>query len=259
VAFEKQGGEENIRMRGLRMLGGLAAVLILACAAAAPVVEAEPVEFTLERRFENENPRYKAMSDAERIAVVARWAIDGGGFDGELLALATAVALRGDATAQYVVGVVYKYPEWRRPGSRIEPDSAQAHSWLLKAALAGNPHTAAEVGDNLFQGYGVAPNEEEALRWFETAAEAGHVRAQYLAGRIHLQRYYETFDPEDEEIGREWMELAAENGDEDAIRLLDELDGTEAAHQEHLDSGEESPSENRQEEFNWSFEPVETE
>jgi hypothetical protein len=210
-------------MRSLRMLGGLATVFILAC------------------------------------AVLSRWATEQGGFDVELLALATAIALRGNATAQYVVGVADKYPEWRRPGSRIEQDSAQAHSWLLRAAEQGNPYAAGEVGDNLLRGDGVAQNEEEALHWFETAAEGGHVRAQYLAGYIYLKRYYETSDPEDEEMGREWMELEAEDGDEDTIRLLNELDGIEAAYQKYLDSKEEPSSESRQENRKWALEPVETE
>jgi TPR repeat protein len=255
----ESGREEDILMNGLRMLGGLATVFILACAAAVPELGSEPVELTLEKRFENKNAEYKALSDPERITVLSRWATEQGGFDGELLALATAIALRGDATAQYVVGVVYKYPEWRRPGSRIEQDAARAHSWFLRAAEQDYPYAAAEVGDDLFRGDGVAQDEEEALRWFETAAEAGHVRAQYFAGRIYLGRYYESFDPEDEELGREWMELAADNGDEDAIRLLSELDGIEAAHQKYLDSLEEPPSESSREEHEWSFAPVETE
>jgi hypothetical protein len=95
----KQGRADYLPMKGLRMLGGLATVLILACATTVPEVNAEPVEFTLERRFENKKPEYKALRDPERITVLSRWATEQGGFDGELLALATAIALRGDARA----------------------------------------------------------------------------------------------------------------------------------------------------------------
>jgi TPR repeat protein len=104
----------------------------------------------------------------------------------------------------------------------------------------------------------VAQNEEEALGWLETAAEAGHVRAQYLAEYLYLKRYSETYSQEDEAIGREWMELVAENGDEDAIRFLSELDEIQAAHDDNLNSDEQPPSESRQEKRDWSFDPVET-
>jgi hypothetical protein len=241
------------------VLAGLAMVLIMGCASSGPKVQQEPIEITFESIFENDNPQYKALSDRERVGVLSHWAAEQDGYDRDLLTLVTFIALRGDAEAQYVVGMVHKFPFWRKPGSEIEQDTAEAHSWFLKAAEQGNPYAAAQAADDLLYGDGVAQDQEEALRWYEAAAEADHAYAQYMTGYLYLERSLDTNSQEDADRGMDWIQKAAENGDEDAIELLSYLDEIQAASEDQPPSEETPPSESSQGKSVFSFEPVETE
>jgi hypothetical protein len=241
------------------VLSGLAVILIMGCGSSGPGVRKEPVEITFETIFENDNPKYKALSDRQRVAVLSRWAADQDGYDRDLLTLVTFIALRGDAEAQYVVGMVHKFPFWRKPDSEIEQDTAGAHAWFLKAAEQGHPYAAAEAADDLLRGDGVAPDRAEALRWYEAAAEADHAHAQYMTGYLYLERSLETNSQEEADRGMEWIQRAAENGDEEAMDLMNYLDEVEAASGDPPPVEQPPPSDSGQKKSTFSFEPVTTE
>jgi localization factor PodJL len=56
---------------------------------------------------------------------------------------------------------------------------------LQSAAVAGDPAAAYEVATRLAEGRGVPANLEEAVRWFELAAERGLAPAQYRLGSLY--------------------------------------------------------------------------
>ena len=65
------------------------------------------------------------------------------------------------------------------------------------------------LGDMYYYGKGVSKDLEEALRWYEKAAENEHAQAQYWLGRMY---YYGKGVPEDHEKASYWWKKAAENG-----------------------------------------------
>jgi TPR repeat protein len=237
------------------VLGGLAVILIVGCASSGPEVRKEPVQ-TFETVFENNNPEYKALSDRQRVVVLSRRAAQQDGYDRDLLTLVTFIARRGDAEAQYVVGMVHKFPFWRKPDSGIEQDTSKAHSWFLKAAGQGHPYAAVEAAEDLLRGDGVAPDRVEALRWYEAAAEADHAHAQYMAGYLYLERSLETNNQEDADRGMEWIQRAAENGDEEAVDLMNYLDEIKAASDDPPPAEQPPPSDSGKKKSVFSFEPV---
>jgi localization factor PodJL len=56
---------------------------------------------------------------------------------------------------------------------------------LRAAAFAGNAAAAYEVATRFAEGRGVAPNAEEAARWFDRAAKMGFVPAQFRLGSLY--------------------------------------------------------------------------
>jgi TPR repeat protein len=89
--------------------------------------------------------------------------------------------------------------EWNlHPGQRQHSDAAfKLANWHL---------TAQEIG--------------KALRWYERAANAGHVRAQYNLGLLYLKGEHVPWDGF---TGTAWISKAAKNGDAKAQALLQRL------------------------------------
>ncbi|MDE4175212.1 tetratricopeptide repeat protein [Phaeobacter sp. PT47_59] len=91
-------------------------------------------------------------------------------------ALFKSAAARGNAEAQYYLGLLYGN------GTGVEADPTEAFTWLLAAAENAHVDAAFELSRAYSRGAGTAENTAEALRWLQTAAEAGHAEAQfYLA------------------------------------------------------------------------------
>ncbi len=66
-------------------------------------------------------------------------------------------------------------------------DEAGAVEWLKRGAAAGSAACCDSLGDRYRKGHGVKPDDHEALRWFQKAAEAGdeeaEARVKELEGR----------------------------------------------------------------------------
>ena len=89
--------------------------------------------------------------------------------------------------------------EWQlRPGQRQHSDAAfKLANWHL---------TAREI--------------DKAVRWYERAANAGHVRAQYNLGLLYLKGEHVAWDGF---TGMAWISKAAKSGDAKAQALLRRL------------------------------------
>jgi uncharacterized protein len=82
------------------------------------------------------------------------------------------LAEKGDALAQYHLGVLY------RKGRGVPQDDVQARGWYAKAAAQGQAKAQFNLGTLYFNGEGVPKDYQQALRWFRLAADQGEALAQ---------------------------------------------------------------------------------
>ena len=75
-------------------------------------------------------------------------------------------------------------------------------------------------------GFGVAADAREAVKWYTRAAEAGHVSAQYNLGACYADG---DGVARDLAAARKWFARASAAGDADATAMLAQLDADEAA------------------------------
>ena len=94
---------------------------------------------------------------------------------------------------------------------------ATLHEKWQPAAAAGDADAQYKLAALYLTGVGVSQNADEALNWFEKAANQNHAAAQYQIGRL-----YDSFNigPRDEAKAREWWEKAATLGNADAQTVL---------------------------------------
>jgi TPR repeat protein len=122
-------------------------------------------------------------------------------------------AEQGYAFAQSNLGTLY------RDGRGVPSDPAEAVAWFQKAADQGDPIAQYCLGLQWAAGEGV-PRQDytEAIKWFQMAAEQGHAIAKlhlgvmYAEGRGVPQNYIRA---------HMWFSLAAAQGEQKAIKLLD--------------------------------------
>lgn len=169
---------------------------------------------------------------------------DGPGRDAAKAAdLLTRAATRGDAPAQYLLGLLYQ------AGEGVEQDNELAFNWLLAAAEQQHAMAQFALSALLFEqgeqedglgwlraaaGEGVteaqvqlavllddpesgATNRTEALDWFRRAAESGHALAQRRLGTRFLQGDGVRADPQE---ALRWLTSAAQAGDPGAMSNL---------------------------------------
>lgn len=127
---------------------------------------------------------------------VAASADDTATFNGML-----ALAKKGDAEAQYHVGMMYNN------GIGTGQDSNKAFGWFEKSAAANDPLGAYKLGcyyANQFPGV-VEPDSEAALTYKLIAAKAGYSLAQHDVAVIYSRRG-------DAEEAVKWLQLAGDQG-----------------------------------------------
>ena len=91
------------------------------------------------------------------------------------------LADRGDAEAQYRMGLMYEH------GAGVPADKAQMLSWLRKAAAQGHPAAQCELGILYSLGDGMPRDDAQAVQWFRKSAEQGNATAQYNLGLLIAQ------------------------------------------------------------------------
>jgi localization factor PodJL len=106
------------------------------------------------------------------------------------------------------------------PRSERLPD-AIGGPLLRAAALKGDPTAAYEIGVRFAEGKGVAPNFDEAAKWYDRAAQAGVVPAIFRLGTLYEKGLSVQ---KDVDIARRYYEQAAERGNAKAMHNLAVLD-----------------------------------
>lgn len=88
-------------------------------------------------------------------------------------------AERGDADAQYSLGVLYA------EGRSLEKDDAAAVEWFSSAARKGHPEATYNLAHSYFYGHGVSQNYELAYEYALEAADLGVALADNLLGVMY--------------------------------------------------------------------------
>jgi localization factor PodJL len=92
---------------------------------------------------------------------------------------------------------------------------------LRTAALKGDPTAAYEIAVRFAEGKGVAPNFEEAAKWYDRAAQAGVIPAVFRLGSFYEKGLGVN---KDVDIARRYYVQAAERGNAKAMHNLAVLD-----------------------------------
>jgi TPR repeat protein len=132
----------------------------------------------------------------------------------EALAWYKKAADGGNADAQAKLGHLYM------AGDVVQRNYVTAAYWYRQAALQGHSDAQAEYGDLYYLGYGVPQDYGEALKFFQEAALQRHVRAQFRLAEMHAEG---RGVPRDLVLAHMWANLAAAQGDRQALVLRDVL------------------------------------
>lgn len=134
--------------------------------------------------------------------------------------LFTNAAARGDAEAQYYLGLLYQ------TGRGVAQDDEAAFNWLLAASEGGYAQAKWELSKAYAGGQGTTKAPDKAFKWMEDAANAGQRDAQFYLGQTFshgrgVARNLQT--------AQAWYRRAAENGQVLGMRELGTiyLNGTE--------------------------------
>jgi len=132
--------------------------------------------------------------------------------DQKTLDLVYAAAMRGVHQAQVLYG------QMLLDGKYLERNPAAALHWFERAARGGNLMAVNMVGRCLDQGWGVAPSQSLAERWFRKAAERGLDWGMYNLGT--LLTLGQNGVRQDKHEAFYWFEKAAALGHVKSINIL---------------------------------------
>jgi len=93
--------------------------------------------------------------------------------------LFTQLASKGEASAQYILGIMYD------KGRGVNKSHELATKWYHKAAEQGHMSAQYNLGLNYEHGQGVSKNDQLAVVWYRKAAEQGSSLAQYNLGSMY--------------------------------------------------------------------------
>lgn len=121
----------------------------------------------------------------------------------------------GSAVAESNLGLCYEQ------GNGVSRSNTEAFKWYRKAAEDGFAKAQYNLGTKYESGWGpLYKDEVEAVKWYTKAAEQGYVAAlREMGGRYRYGNGVET----DIAKAIECYQKAAEKGDEDSRRILNEL------------------------------------
>jgi len=131
-----------------------------------------------------------------------------------LVAATRAQAQRGNAKAQFDLGVMYAF------GQGVPQNAAEAVRWYRKAAEQGYAKAQYNLGVCCDFGRGLAKDHTEAAAWYRKAAEQGHPKAQYNLGVSYT---YGQGVPQDSVEAYAWLGLAADAGEAKAAASQDQV------------------------------------
>ena len=114
---------------------------------------------------------------------------------------ALALAEQGDASSQFLMGVLYA------GGKGVPQDLTKAASWYRRAADQGYGPAQANLGTMHLDGAGVERDLDEARRLLQLAADQGLAQAQFSLGSVYHRGLGVAPDPE---AAARWLRLAAD-------------------------------------------------
>ena len=123
-------------------------------------------------------------------------------------------AKRGDANAQYILGLEYF------GGFGRVKDYRKALEWYQKSANQGHIKAQHELGGMYYYGNGTTKNAKKAVEWWEKAANQGNVDAQYNLGIAYQKGYGNYGSGKDYKKAITWYQKAANQGDAGAQNNL---------------------------------------
>ncbi|SCZ51754.1 tetratricopeptide repeat protein [Thiohalomonas denitrificans] len=173
------------------------------------------------------------------------------GFKKDQLPDIEARAEKGDAQAQFTLGVLYangrgvkpnpgKAVEWLSSAAKqdigeamtllgwmyanghgVASSASKARKYFQEAARRGDSDAKCSLAELLIEGaHPGTPAVSEALGLYENAANQGHPKAQYMLGKLLSEG---NLVAEDTEAAFQWLTLAVMNGSEPAQRELQML------------------------------------
>lgn len=105
-------------------------------------------------------------------------------------------------------------------GFGVALDDAEALKWYSLAADQGHAEAMCHIAVMHANGWGVPQSDTEAFRWYSLAAEEGVTTAQIGLARMLSDGYFEN---QDNVQAHKWYSIAAELGDTTAIVDLEDL------------------------------------
>jgi uncharacterized protein len=129
-------------------------------------------------------------------------AVGKGGYATALRELRPA-AERGDAEAQYRLGVMYEF------GRGVAMDKPLAMAWYRRAVAQGNVSAQVELGVIYATGDGVIQDDVQAVEWFRKAVVQGNATAQVDLGLMYAKG---TGVQKDDAQAIAWFRKAADQG-----------------------------------------------
>ena len=114
------------------------------------------------------------------------------------------LANKGNAKAQYVVGLMYL------SGNRVIQDDKEAVRWFTLAAEQGSANAQNNLGLMYSNGQGVEQDYKQAVRWYTRAAEQGVADAQNDLGYMYGNG---LGLPQDNVRAHMWYNIAVSNGE----------------------------------------------
>ena len=121
------------------------------------------------------------------------------------------LANNGDASAQYLLGIMYNN------GYGVPQDYSQAADLYRKAAAQGDVRAQIGLGFMYKLGHGVTKDYSQAADWYRKAAAQGDAFAQYTLGEMY---YYGQGVTKDDSKAVDWYRKAATQGDVSALTEL---------------------------------------
>lgn len=155
---------------------------------------------------------------------------------------------------------LYALGDWHHIGRAVEQDDELAFSYALRAAQLGHGPAMQDLAFHYEEGLGCEESIDEALHWYEKAADHGQPEAAHHVACI-LEDQRQCYDPTivewyrrsadagyaaaqfsmgyfyewgyvvelDTKVAEEWYRLAAAQGYEDAVEALRELSDNESS------------------------------
>jgi TPR repeat protein len=120
----------------------------------------------------------------------------------EALSAWTALAERGNATAQYRLGLMHA------AGQGTRKDEDEATRWLRQAALQGHTAAQAKLGTLYIAGRGKPAEDPDAARWLEVIARRGSLEMRYRVALLYLKG--DAIEEDREALLRTFREIAVE-------------------------------------------------